>query len=433
MTNHISFLTHLKDANLRLDEQVPQPLEDSETCKIIHLVQSYPQRCPICHRWMIKNGTRTVKYTALKVAGVPVKLYIRKQKYLCKPDQLCPRMVTRFARVKGICPYHRIIEAVKQALRLDLEKNESQKDLAADYNVSPATVNQLLKQISREEAPVYDWLPSAIALDDFKVGKQVPSEMGMVLMNISNHRLMDVIESRRNCDLRHYFYHYDYRERTHVRLVVLDLYQPYRRLVHQLFPQAIIVADHFHVVAQAYRALNQVRIQTMNRCGQGTHEYRALKSNWKLLLKSVAELDYQHFWRRRSFRWAQLSETEMVQRLLGQSSELQAGYTYYQQLITSVRKRDGQALAQLLKKPWTQLPGLFQKVQRTLRLHHQEIVNSFAYPYSNGPVEGVNNKIKVIKRTAYGLRNFSHFRTRILLAIKGSNLIMPKRKRRSAA
>ncbi|PTM26152.1 hypothetical protein DA797_08380 [Limosilactobacillus reuteri] len=44
--------------------------------------------------------------------------------------------------------------------------------------------------------------------------------------------------------------------------------------------------------------------------------------------------------------------------------------------------------------------------------------NSFKYDtYTNGPIEGTNNKIKVIKRTAYGFRNFFNFRIRILLAL----------------
>jgi hypothetical protein len=44
----------------------------------------------------------------------------------------------------------------------------------------------------------------------------------------------------------------------------------------------------------------------------------------------------------------------------------------------------------------------------------EEILNSFEYPFSNGYTEGVNNKIKVIKRNAFGVRNFKRFRNRIL-------------------
>ncbi|MDL2058284.1 transposase [Limosilactobacillus reuteri] len=44
-----------------------------------------------------------------------------------------------------------------------------------------------------------------------------------------------------------------------------------------LFPNALIIADHFHIVAQAHRAQNKIRVQVMNRAGNGTPEWRALK------------------------------------------------------------------------------------------------------------------------------------------------------------
>lgn len=90
-------------------------------------------------------------------------------------------------------------------------------------------------------------------------------------------------------------------------------------------------------------------------------------------------------------------------------------------LILAVNHRSKAALNQLLAIKWTALPQAFQKVQRTLRTHRQEIIASFKYDhYTNGPVEGTNNKIKVIKRTAYGFRNFFYFRVRILIALPNS-------------
>ena len=44
-----------------------------------------------------------------------------------------------------------------------------------------------------------------------------------------------------------------------------------------------------------------------------------------------------------------------------------------------------------------------------------EIRNALEVPYSNGPMEGYNNKIKTLKRIAFGFRNFTHFKARILL------------------
>ena len=96
--------------------------------------------------------------------------------------------------------------------------------------------------------------------------------MSMILMNIENHRTLDIILSRRSGYLRNYFLRYDRSARLAVQTITVDLYTPYRPLIHELIPHAIIIADHFHVVAQAYRDLNQIRIKAMNRAGKGTHQ-----------------------------------------------------------------------------------------------------------------------------------------------------------------
>ena len=65
--------------------------------------------------------------------------------------------------------------------------------------------------------------------------------------------------------------------------------------------------------------------------------------------------------------------------------------------------------------------GLSAKMDQALKTFRQSeraIVNALSYDYSNGLVEGINNKIKIIKRTAYGYRNFSNFRNRIFIEYK---------------
>ncbi|WP_274705487.1 transposase [Fructilactobacillus hinvesii] len=52
--------------------------------------------------------------------------------------------------------------------------------------------------------------------------------------------------------------------------------------------------------------------------------------------------------------------------------------------------------------------------------HQEEIKNSFTYSFSNGPLEGINNKIKVINRTADGHRSFKNFRLRILISFSNN-------------
>lgn len=156
-------------------------------------------------------------------------------------------------------------------------------------------MRRVITNVEQSFSPNYHWLPRHIAFDNFKSGRFAPNRMSMILMNIENKRTLNIIYSRRKSYLRNYFLRYTRSARLAVQTVTVDLYTPYRHLIHELFPHALIIADHFHVVAQAYRALNQFCIQGMNRAGKGTHQWRTLKHFWKLILTPACNLKYDNY------------------------------------------------------------------------------------------------------------------------------------------
>lgn len=434
MTNDINFWTGIKDPHLKPDKPF---LTENKNLKVIHLIQSYPMHCPLCGQLMRRNGFRKKPVTIkiLSVAGKPAVLKIKKQQYLCPSSADCPKRVTRVAQIQGVRFACRIANSVKYHIAQELSDNESMRTIASHHNVSVNTVERQLEGLEDTFKPNHRWLPATIAFDDFKSGKFAQSEMSMILMNPQNHRTIDIIQSRNSRFMRSYFLsRYSKKARWSVRIVVVDLFEPYRNLIHDLFPKAIIVADHFHVVVQAYRALQSARLKVMKEYGPNTHEYRALKRYWKLLMAKEGQLDYLHYYSRRNFNHAYLSNQDVVERLLSFSPELRAAYEYYQDLITAISQRSQELLDQLISRP--NLPTTMRRVKRTLAKHRQEIIASFYTQLTNGPIEGTNNKIKVIKRTAYGFLNFFHFRIRILVSLKTSNLMireLSKKRTRSKA
>lgn len=434
MNNSIRIALGIKDQHLILDQKgSANPIEDKGDHIVVHLIQSYPMRCPRCGQLMKKNGIKEVHCLGPALNYKPTIWSIKKQKYLCKPSDICPKTITALATVTDIKTHDQITQSVKQRIMMLLTLNISEKDIGKELGVSDWTVRRVITNLDQAFKPNYHWLPRSIAFDDFKSGRFAPSGMSMILMNIENKRTLDIITSRRSSYLRNYFLRYDRAARLTVRTVTVDLYAPYRHLIHELFPNAIIIADHFHVVAQAYRALNRIRLQAMNRAGNGSHQWRALKRFWKLLLTPARNLRYDNYWSRCNFGYAQLTDVEFIQRLLDFDDSLRQAYQYYQDLILAMERHDEAELNQLLAVKWTHLPQPLQEVQRTLRKHKQEIYNSFNYStYTNGPVEGTNNKIKVIKRTAYGFRNFFNFRARILLALPNTYFAINWRNKETA-
>ena len=388
---------------------------------IIRLIQTYTCYCPICKSRMLRNGFKLVKATALPSAGIANVLFIRKQKFICPKSDKCPNVVTKLAQVDDIQFNHQITKAVMLNTISKLFENVSQTEIARQHAVCAMSVMRFARSTTTYIHSNYHWLPKNIAFDDFKSGNFAKSKMSMLLMDSANHRVLDIIRSRTNRFLKSYFLQYDLKARAIVKTVTVDLYSPYRKLIEELFPNAIIIADRFHVVTQAYQALNKVRITTMKESGKDSHNSRALKRYWKLLLKDSDKVDYLHYSKRNNFKNAQLCDQDVVDRLLAMSDKLKKAYGYYQKLLGAVHQRNASLLKELTASA-AGMPEPIKKANRTLKKHRAEIINSFIFPYSNGPVEGTNNKIKAIKKTAYGFRNFDNFRLRILLAVKNSFL-----------
>src|SRR5690606_11017327 len=94
-------------------------------------------------------------------------------------------------------------------------------------------------------------------------------------------------------------------------------------------------------------------------------------------------------------------------------------YELYQDLLKAMEEKDYKMLETCLKNPIHPLISSYMKTSiKTLKEHLPYINNSFNYPYNNGKIEGINNKIKVLNRIAYGYRNFNNYKKRIILHFK---------------
>ena len=75
------------------------------------------------------------------------------------------------------------------------------------------------------------------------------------------------------------------------------MFSPYYDLARQLFPNAKIVLDRFHIVQHLSRAMSRVRVQIMNQFERKSHEYKAIKRYWKLIQQDSRKLSDKRFYR----------------------------------------------------------------------------------------------------------------------------------------
>ena len=113
-----------------------------------------------------------------------------------------------------------------------------------------------------------------------------------------------------------------------------------------------------------------------------------------------------------------MSQTGIVDYLLEQDERLKNTYNLYQQLLSALKRKDTAAFKGLIYGEYKDISGYFKTALKTCRQYEEYIINSMMCNYTNGVIEGINNKIKVVKRIAFGYLSFYHFRNRILIMCK---------------
>ncbi len=93
-------------------------------------------------------------------------------------------------------------------------------------------------------------------MDEFKsIFKNVTGSMSFIFIDNDTHDVIDILENRTTRFFRAYFERFDLKNRQQVKTVTIDMYEPYVRLFRDLFPNAAIIFDRFHIIQHLNRSL----------------------------------------------------------------------------------------------------------------------------------------------------------------------------------
>ncbi|EHY98409.1 transposase [Streptococcus pneumoniae GA02714] len=161
--------------------------------------------------------------------------------------------------------------------------------------------------------------------------------------------------------------------------------------------------------------MSRVHVQIMNQFHRKSHEYKAIKRYWKLIQQDSRKLSDKRFYRP-TFRM-HLTNKEILDKLLSYSQDLKHHYQLYQLLLFHFQNKEPEKFFGLIEDNLKQAHPIFQTVFKTFLKNKEKIVNALQLPYSNAKLEATNNLIKLIKRNAFGFRNFENFKKRIFIAL----------------
>lgn len=271
-------------------------------------------------------------------------------------------------------------------------------ELARRSGLSARTVFRWTFERSRGGRPRQ--LGRAIGLDEY--ARRKGHRYKTLIVDLDSGQPMTTFKGRQAEDVIAWFNSRPQAERDRVEVVVLDMSKPFFAAVKAVFGDHVHGIDRFHVVQQAVSALDEVLRSVQKQLDH--EEAKALKKLRKRWLKSadqlkVDELIARYEWRR---RFPQLRETiDWVQDV-----RLWFDRQY--------EKPAREALLKLIERARQSVQEPLQRIAGTLTRWSEPIVRYIRNRYTNGMTEGFNNKIKLIQRMAYGLRNEHNRRKRIL-------------------
>ena len=350
-------------------------------------------RCPACggKNTLLKGGV-VRRFRGLPIGSRKVTLVFRVPRIQCRDCRAIRQTAIEFAD-----PRRTYIRSFAQYV-LDLAKMMTIRDVALHLGVSWDVVKEIVKGDlqKRFSRPKLKHLRQ-IAIDEISIGKGhryltvvLDLETGVVVHvghGKGGDALAEFWKRIRRCGAK-------------IEAVATDMSPAYIDAVTTHLPDAVLVFDRFHVTKLFNDKLSDLRRELYRSTNDGL-EKDVLKGTRWLLLKKPANLD------------ASRNERQRLEEALRLNAPLATAY-YLKEELAEFREQDSQEEAEAFLLDWilrAESTGIrmLHQFARTLRFHAHGLLAYYDYAISTGPLEGINNKIKTMKRQAYGFRDNQFF------------------------
>lgn len=353
-------------------------------------------RCIHCgfFRCRIKSSfIRSLKHT--RQGNQLMLLHVRSHKYVCNR---CGRFFN--LRIPGVLPRKRATESFRLEVYEKHHGGINQVLLSKTHHIGHATVERWYQDFVKYRVSELKsrHSPRVLGIDEHFFTKR--QGYATTFCDLNNHKVYDVVLVRSELSLKPSLQRIPERYRT--RIAVMDLSETYRSIVREYFPNALIVADRFHVI----RVVNQSFLKAWQQIDPIGRKNRGLLSLMRRHRKNL-----------------KLEQVYKLENYLNNFPVLKEIYEFKQRLcellLIQTRKKDilRRAIHDLLlminQLKETGLEAL-KTLGQTLERWKEEIARMLRFRKSNGITEGFHTKMEMLSRRAFGFRNFSNYRLRVL-------------------
>ena len=352
--------------------------------------------CPRCgKRHLVKNGYRFRDFVGLPIGGKKVIIRMKVQRYKCRHCDYDQQERIPFAT--GSRSYtHRFAKYV-----VDLLRGMTLQDVSNHLGVSWDTVKEIHSTyLERHYSPPSLEGVENIGIDEFAVRKGHVYKT--IVVDLDSGRVLYVGDGK-GADALAKFWRKVKRKGIKIKHVATDLSAAFIASVMENCPEAVHVFDHFHVVKLMNEKLDDIRRKVYN-MEKDVNKRKVLKGTRYLLLGNGADIfDKQHKTR--------------LDNALAMNEPLSKAY-YLKEQLREIWMQPMKSMAEDVFDDWvrqaeqSKIPQLM-KMAVTMKAYRKGILAWYDCHLSTGKVEGINNKIKVMKRNAYGFRDDKYFTLRL--------------------
>lgn len=236
-----------------------------------------------------------------------------------------------------------------------------------------------------------------------------------VLVDLDRSKLLAILEGRTQEIIRKLLNSWGEEVLQKIEEVSIDLWRGYKNIVNELIPNAQVVADRFHVMTQINKELDSERKRKKRNIEDfiKKNKSRLKKQDNLKILDGLNKSKYALLKNEKDLNEEQRTKLAQVKKV---SPTLKLMHGLKEKIRTIFNETDDWLTGLFKIGTWlSKAKKCFPVSQKTIIRWLDEIIAYFDNGTSSGVVEGINNKLKLIKRSGYGFRNFDNFRVRCLL------------------
>ena len=383
----------------------------------LHVPAPKQRLCPYCGSTdcIIKDSGawQTVRHIPYHHRGSVITFHKRRL--------LCKNCHTSFYETPyWIHPSLRITQALYDSILLDLIQPVAFSEIARRNGVSTNLVQSVFETI---HFGLPSKLPETLCIDEFKGNsgiwspgrrKWYRSKYHCSISDGDSHVVLEILEQISGTHVHQYFRQFSPEQRQQVKYFCCDMSNGFVSMAKKTFPQAKICIDPFHVIQRLNAMVDEVRLRYQRRfLDDGDHENARKIKKISLLLKTKERHQEKYWGARYHEKLQKLRDAfDLAPDLREAWQTLQFFHDILDSSPYSVQREE---LTEWIRQYTASEVEEIRSAASTIRYWRSYIQNSWKYGKSNGLSEGLNNKIKVLKRIAFGLHSFEAFRKRILL------------------